>query len=684
MAHPVKRSISCQICKRRRQTQSWFDICPKCARNLPKMRCDACNKQRFRIQTDSPICHGCSNKVSKEKIPCVACSRIDYAFISDPLHCRKCHKKEAQRNWLKSLRQKIICVSCGKEKLRWKKSEMICCVCNNKRRIGDVKCMLPTCNKRMRNKRTQLCAKHHDDVRASKSLREYLETFTSPFQQNQHYMAQLASAIDWEAVANGVVTIRDWDCKRMRAFGRFLQTYELPEVITWEAIEQALPRLGQPNAIKIGFIRSCLFELGDLLAERRKMPDRKSYLHEKCLRRALDRSPAVFRCQVSGFQQWLSNGMVNPNVEVVQGAQPLTIGHQTMRSRVNAVSRFLKFCVDHDRLSLAQIGPSLIAKYQQTLLWQWECKECHMRVPLQSPEAVEKCANKKCDGINSYIRIRRLARRSLGACITHLRTFFDWGELHGLVRSNPFANINCGGSKAFTIRDERGEMSEVATAIRRYDDSVVEKLCADIVAPDGDPEEAIVLYFIIFHLLTNADLQNLRIPSPARDDPHMCLTASQAKRFEYVDLPVRQLTRGKRSVTRKDTKIMFHPKALPWLRPILERYYEKRASMVKVEHQEHFLVNGRNARCNKPVTRTYVTDLVRRASRKVLGGAVTPSELRNTCADIFVQHSKCRGAILTGMGYSPWAATRFNYLERFPLQINTTPRRGDLPTRATQ
>jgi hypothetical protein len=275
----------------------------------------------------------------------------------------------------------------------------------------------------MRNKRTQLCEKHHDDVRASKSLRKYLETFTSPFQQNQHYMAQLASAIDWEAVANGVVTINGWDCKRMRAFGSFLQKYELPEVLTWEVIEQALPRLGQPNPMKIGFIRSCLFELGELLAERRKMPERKSYLHEKCLRRALDRSPAVFRSQVSGFQQWLLNGMVNPNVEGVQGA--LTIAHETMRSRVNAVSRFLNFCVDHNTLSLAQIGPSLIAKYQQTMLWQLECKECHMRLPFQSPESVEKCANKKCDGINSYIRIRRLARASLGASITHLRTFFD-------------------------------------------------------------------------------------------------------------------------------------------------------------------------------------------------------------------------------------------------------------------
>jgi hypothetical protein len=51
-----------------------------------------------------------------------------------------------------------------------------------------------------------------------------------------------------------------------------------------------------------------------------------------------------------------------------------------------------------------------------------------------------------------------------------------------------------------------------------------------------------------------------------------------------------------------------------------------------------------------------------------LGEAVSPSDLRRTAADMFAQRSKRRGAILTMMGFSPLAATRFNYLERFSLQ----------------
>ena len=683
MSHPIRRSIICQICNRPRQTQSWFDVCPGCARkHLPRMHCDGCNQSKFQLQPNSAICHGCLKTLLKEKITCAACGVTDYPYISDPAHCRKCHRNEYRRNWWKSVREKIICISCGKEKRGLKKRERICVVCDKNRRLGNVKCVHAGCNKRIQYKESQLCEQHHGDSQAATLLREYVNNYTSPFPQNKRYWTQLVSAIDWEAVDNGLTNIRGRDFSRFRAFGGFLETYELPEVLTWQAIDKVLPRVGQTNSKKNGFIRSCLFELGDLFAARGEMQERGSYLHENGLRRSLEGSPAIFLTQVSRFQQWLLNGMVKPNVEEAQGA--LTIAPETMLERINAVTRFLNFCVTHNTDSLAQIGPSLIAKYQQTMLWQLECKDCHKRIPFESAGSIKKCVNTECCGINSYIRIRRLARGTLGHTISHLRVFFDWAELHGQVTSNPFATIICGGRKAFTIRDERGEMIEIAEAIRRYDNSVVEKLCADIVAPDTEPEEAIILYFINFHLLTNWELRNLRIPSAAKDDPHGFLTPSHDRQFEYLELPLRQVTRGKRSALRKDTKIKFHPKALPWLRPILERYYEKRASLVKVEHQQHFLVARRNARCNKPVTKRYVANVVRRVSLKVLGGVVTASELRNTAADMYVQRSDRRGAILTCMGYSALTAMRFNYLERFPLQLKRTPRRHGHTNRVTQ
>jgi hypothetical protein len=145
MPHPIRRSIICQSCNRPGPTQSEVDICPKCARKqLPRKRCDACNRSRFRLQPNSAICNGCLKILLKEKITCAACGVTDYAYISDPIQCRKCHRNEYLRNLKKVLREKtIVCISCGKEKPGWKKKEMICFGCDERRRLGDAKCVYP-------------------------------------------------------------------------------------------------------------------------------------------------------------------------------------------------------------------------------------------------------------------------------------------------------------------------------------------------------------------------------------------------------------------------------------------------------------------------------------------------------------------------------------------------------------
>lgn len=265
------------------------------------------------------------------------------------------------------------------------------------------------------------------------------------------------------------------------------------------------------------------------------------------------------------------------------------------------------------------------------------------------------------------MKTRYLARGTIILHISHLRVFFDWAQLHQLVPANPFSTIQCGGARTFTVRDNRGKMIEVSESIRRYDDATVEKLCAYIASPEADVEEAVVLYFIIFHLFTSRDLRKLRILSPLKMD-RSSHASNGPKMPDRLCLPLRQPTRGHRALTRIDTKIIFPRKALSWLIPLLERHLELRASLVKTDRQRHFLVGERTARCDKPVTKDYIARCVRKASLRVLGGVITPSDLRRTSADIVAQRSKRRGAILTAMGYSRLTAIRFNYLERFPLQ----------------
>src|SRR5215204_5171492 len=122
--------------------------------------------------------------------------------------------------------------------------------------------------------------------------------------------------------------------------------------------------------------------------------------------------------------------------------------------------------------------------------------------------------------------------------------------------------------------NERGEMVEISDSIRRYDDNVVQRLCRYMVSPDADPEEALVLYLIIFHLLTVTELCNAKIPSLAAEtSPGDC---DRAKDFEYLLLPVRKLSRGRHSPRRDGPMMKFPKEAAGWLGPLLERYFKKR------------------------------------------------------------------------------------------------------------
>lgn len=664
MWKPLNRSITCEVCHQPRRTHHWFDICRRCALKLPKMRCNVCRKLRYQPQATSLTCHGCGSKISKEKIICESCGLTDYAFTSDPTHCRKCHRKVRLRSWKKSWSRKIICSSCGKEKQAWKKTAMTCSGCHRKQRSGNVRCLFPGCDRLMFIQKSQLCQLHHDDQEAPRLLREYLESYTSPFPHNERYMTEIASTL---------INIRGSDLVRLRAFGRFLQTHELPEVLTWDTIDRTLPASGQ-------YIRSCLFQLGDVLAERGRMEGWESHLTNGGLRRSLQRTPDAFVKPMTDFQQWLLEGNVNPNLQLsLWKTQRLSNAARTIVEQLNMVVKFLNFCASRNIGSLPQIGPTAITQYQQTILWQFECKKCRNRIPFTSSRPTGQCVNPSCDAIESYVRTRKLARGTLISHMSALRLFFDWARLQKLVVENPFLAICCGGARTFTVRDDQGEMFEVAEAIRRYDDAVVEKLCAYIVSPNAEPEEAIVLYLIIFHFLTNGELRSLRIPSLVSAGSESPDASRSAEDFEYLHLPLRQLTRGNRSVVRTETKIIFPRKALSWLTPLLKRFYQKRAQLVKAQHKQHFLIVEKSAFCNKPVTKDYVTGLVRTASIRALGEAVSPSDLRRTAADMFAQRSKRRGAILTMMGFSSLSATRFNYLERFPLQskgTHSTKRRG--------
>jgi hypothetical protein len=467
-------------------------------------------------------------------------------------------------------------------------------------------------------------------------------------------------------------SVRATDLRRYRAIGEYLKIYELPEILTWQAIHDALPKLSNRGRIRSKLVRSGLLELGNLFLQARLLPDWDSYLCEQRLDKYLKSVPPMFVDHVAAFERWAADGMLNPKLDIkLHGSEPLTNTPDAILETVKAVVIFLDWCVKRNICVLADINRGTVASYKETLFWQQECSACRKRIPLDFVHTSETCSNHECQANNSYVKVRRLARASVNRYTMNLRTFFNWAQLHDVVLENPFAyDIDKTPTGTFTVMNERGQLVEISDSIRRYDDYVVAQLCRYIVSPDADPEEALVLYLIIFHLLTVTELRHAKIPSLAAAAEKRASQCDRAEDFEYLQLPVRKLSRGRQSPGREGSIMKFPKEAASWLRPLLERYFEKRR---KGRDSEYLFVGQfHRTRKNRPVNKRYICELVHRASRRILNGTVNPRDLRGTSAAIMAHRSKRRGAILTKLGYKSLRATRFNYLESFLLEPKTT------------
>jgi len=341
-------------------------------------------------------------------------------------------------------------------------------------------------------------------------------------------------------------TIRARDLWRYRAIGEYLKNCELPETLTWCAIEEALPRLTKRARVRTKFIRSCLFELGNLFLQEELW---SKHRQERLLEKYLKSTPVIFVEHVAAFERWSSRGMLNPKLDMgLPESRPLTNTPRAILGTVKVVGVFLQWCVKRNILSLAEVNQSTIESYTETLFWQYECKICGKRAHSDVDKTNEKCSDSKCQAMNACVKIRRLTRRSVIEITMKLRTFFNWAQLHSLVLENPLRH-EVVAHNTFTAMNERGEMIEISDSIRRYADDVVERLCRDMVTPDTDAREALVLYFIIFHQLTVTEICKAKLPSLAAETRGTC---DRAKDFECVLLPVRKPTRGQLSRGREN------------------------------------------------------------------------------------------------------------------------------------
>jgi len=723
------RSIICEVCGFSRRTQHWFDVCHGCLPKMSKKKCARCSGLFYRFAPNSDKCRPCDKKSSQEKVICHDCGAHDFPTDREAKRCRACNHKRAKKKYRQSLPKKVGCVECGLVRPSCKTSEMICPGCDKKRRCGGVTCSVANCNnlistKRwllcerhnlarrqkewglctstdcnnlvhnkgrllcanhnlallrndcglsctfkdcnnlVHNKKLLLCRRHYVDRLMPGWLRRYIDTYSSPFSQNQRYFLKLVSTINWAEVDNGIRIIGQVEVGRFRAFGDFLKVQELPEKLTWQFIEETRARFNKKDW-NGDFIRSCLLELGHVLAASGLLQDWNSYLIERCLLKSLNSVPEIFRDHVSSFQGWTQRGMPNSSLELpIESLALLSNTPASLLDTIRSVSAMLNWAVRQGIKALTEINTIFFSNYQDTLFWKHECGSCGKCVPFESHKNRPQCIN--CGATGSDAPVRRLSRRSTVVIISRLKVFFDWAYLHGFVASNPVQSIK-GTSKAGALNlvDGRGKTVEVAKTIRRYNDTVLQKFFEYLVAVNAEPEEAVILYLVTFHLLTMNQLRNVKIPSLLNNTSSNS-TSGDAENYQYLILPSTKPTRGNRS-SKRPRKIKFLQEGSPWLIPLLERYYKKRNRLGKARHCEYLIATVSSARHNKPVSGTYVRTVLERASLHLLGGTVAISDLRQTAAAVISQRSKRRSAVLVPLGYSEKWATRFNYLEALPL-----------------
>jgi len=266
-----------------------------------------------------------------------------------------------------------------------------------------VKCTFSGCTRVTNYKSSQLCKHHYEDRRAPKALEKYVRSYRSPFPQNERYFAALAAKLERDSCNAAETTIRARDLWRYRAIGEYLKTCELPETLTWRAIEAALPRLTKRARVRTKFIRSCLFELGNLfLQEELWSKHRQEHLLEKYLKS----TPVIFVEHVAAFERWASQGMLNPKLDMKPPeSRPLTNTTRAILETVKVVGVFLQWCGNRNILSLADVNQSTIDSYKKTLFWQYECKVCGKRAHLDVDETSGTCSDGECQAMHSYVKI---------------------------------------------------------------------------------------------------------------------------------------------------------------------------------------------------------------------------------------------------------------------------------------
>lgn len=616
-----KRQIICSVCSRIKFTHlKDRDICRQCYYSEPTNLCSRCRLFKHQVSLLG-LCPRCTEILERPQATCSRCSQTKPIYNQTDGLCHSCHSTIRYVQSCKAKQNKIKCSVCGCMKSSALLGEQICDACWRERQYGHQPCLQCGQLKVWFNKSHQLCKQCDKNRLARDTLRTYLTNFSTPYPYNKILFDLLANTINWECVLEKTN-------RRFHVFGRFLQTNQLPQPLTWSAIDNALPELEATNRNNPKQIRSCLFEIGHILAYKGTI-DREKYVDRRFALMPIRHAPEHLQKLLYRYTDWLWSQKITPS---------------NVRDHLEVLSMFWLWSAQRCINLPHEVQPSLINNYFLTLYWQWQCSSCQTFTTFDpNHRSLPKVCN-CCDAVDSIIQVKRFAQNTVRQHRSKLKVFFDWALINKMVLINPV---------------QRSIQAPNPT-IHHYPLEIIKQLCSYIVSPDADPIEAIVLYLIIFHALSVWELRHTQIPAVI--PMHQGIAPLKLSQADYLIVPKKEPSRGNHSPGRPSLKLNFPKNALPWLLPHLQRLEQLRQLQNPHACNQYLLVSNLSAHHNTPVGRCFPAQIVRSASLKVNGTVCNPNTLRKTAGVMIADMAG--GGILRFLGWEDTQAFGYTWIPR--------------------
>lgn len=619
---PSRRQIICKVCSRQRNAIfRYHDVCISCLKTLPRTQCHRCKNIRYFVDDTTGLCPRCTVSVARPVRKCSRCSHNRIIYNLEENLCSNCnsyvHKPRRQKDM-----PLTECSVCGRMRPSHLRSKAICRSCWNRKYMERGICS--RCNKLriLHVKKARICRICYPNECASRILKRYVGNFRTPYLYNKTLFDLLAQTINWQKVTE----------KRRREifiFGRFLQTQEMPKLISWEVIESILPSLGLANRNTPKCIRAGILRIAYLLAKRGELESWESYKIRRGMLLMINQSPEPIRKFLYPYADWLRERKLVP---------------RNISEHLRILSFFWCWCELRGIFAPEEIQPPVINDYLLSLCWQWQCSTCQgtMTFDPNNRIAPENCIH--CYTTNSLMKQRREARYTVGSRRGILAIFFDWLKISRKIISNP---VQC---KA-PIR---------TLAIKHYSPEVIKQFCIHIKNPDADPTEALILYLIIFHALSVWELQHAILPTIL--PLHEGISIPSLAEAYYIIVPRRAPSRGDQSPGRPDTSLGFPSSATSWLKPLLLRFEQQRKIISEGVRSPYLLLTTKAVHRHTTIGNVFIWDTIRRISRRLFNANCNANTLRKTAGVMFADSGGA--GILRWMGWNQEQAFAYSYVAR--------------------